>query len=243
MNLSIIIPTLDEAATIEVAIDHAWNLSPAEVIVVDGGSEDETESLAKRKASKVFQAPRGRGPQQNAGAALAAGDVLLFLHADTWLAPQARKQLETDLADKQACYGAFRQSIDARGGLYRLLEAGNTFRARQLRIPYGDQGLFFRREFFESIGGFPNIPLMEDLRLMRALRKSGHSPTILPGPIVVSARRWQEQGIVRQTLLNWSLAWKDRRGESADRLAARYGKGQRTTGRASSASAHSRSAT
>lgn len=226
MNLSIIIPTLNEQSTIADAIERAWALSPLDVIVADGGSEDDTWELAQQKATQVLEAPKGRGPQQNAGAAVAQGDAFLFLHADTWLQAASREQLNVALADDRTQYGAFCQTIEASGTLYRLLEAGNTFRARRLRIPYGDQGLFFRRDFFDSIGGFPDLPLMEELRLMRQLRQQGHSPTILPGPIHVSARRWQKRGVVRQTLLNWSLVWKDRKGVPAKELAAAYGNGR-----------------
>lgn len=225
MNLSIIIPTLNEQSTIVNAVERAWELSPLDVIVADGGSEDDTAELAGQKATQVLEAPQGRGPQQNAGAAVAQGDVLLFLHADTWLKPESREQLDVAFEEEQILFGAFRQTIEASGMLYRLLEAGNTFRARRLRIPYGDQGLFFRRDFFASVGGFPNLPLMEDLRLMRQLRQQGHSPIILPGPIFVSARRWQQRGVVRQTLRNWSLVRQDRQGVPAEQLVVQYGKG------------------
>lgn len=225
MDLSIIIPTLNEQTTIANAIDRAWALSPREVIVADGGSQDDTRKLAQQKATQVLAAPQGRGPQQNAGAAVAQGDALLFLHADTWLQAASREQLNVALDDGRTQYGAFCQAIEASGTLYRLLEAGNSFRARRLRIPYGDQGLFFRRDFFESAGGFPNLPLMEDLRLMRQLRQQGHSPTILPGPLFVSARRWQQRGVVRQTLRNWSLVRQDRQGVPAEQLVVQYSKG------------------
>ena len=190
--------------------------------MVDGGSEDETRDLAETTASLVINSSRGRGPQQNAGAAAAQGDMLLFLHADTWLATAGREQLGRALLDGNTKFGAFYQRIEATGLHYRMLELGNAFRARALRTPYGDQGLFFRRDFFESLGGFPKIPLMEDLRLMQTLRRSGHRPTILPGPLHVSARRWMRNGVVRQTLSNWSLVLSDLRGESPDVLSERY---------------------
>ncbi|QDS98522.1 Glycosyl transferase family 2 [Adhaeretor mobilis] len=203
-------------------MERAWALSPHEVIVVDGGSEDETEQLARQGTATVVRSARGRGPQQNVGAAIATGDVLLFLHADTWLEPDGANQLNARLANTDTQFGAFHHWIQANGLRYRMLEWGNAFRAKTLRTPYGDQGLFFRRSFFESIGGFPSIPLMEDLRLMRSLRRTEHCPAILPGPLHVSARRWLQRGVLRQTLSNWSLAFSDRRGTTPDVLSDRY---------------------
>ncbi|HAB10957.1 MAG TPA: glycosyl transferase family 2, partial [Planctomycetaceae bacterium] len=142
-------------------------------------------------------------------------------HADCRLPADAAVQAEQILADPQVVGGAFRQRIDADGWLYRLLEKGNAWRARCRQVPYGDQGLFVRRECFEAVGGFPVVPLMDDVMLARALRRLGRLE-FLEGPLVVNARRWEKQGVVRQTLRNWFLLAAWRCGVSLDRLAGFY---------------------
>jgi hypothetical protein len=147
--------------------------------------------------------------------------VLLFLHADNWLAPDCGLQVGKALRDPLVVAGAFRQQIDARQWHYRLLERGNAMRARYWGVPYGDQGIFIRRSAFEALGGFPQVPLMEDLLLMRKIPKRSQS-RLLPGPIFVSARRWQQRGVIRQTLRNWSLIACRKLGVSPTRLAQFY---------------------
>lgn len=220
MRVSIIIPTLNEAANVAAAIDRAWQAGAAEVIVVDGGSRDGTLDIAAGQNCIALSSPCGRGLQQNAGARRAGGDVLLFLHADTWLVAGGAAQIQASLQDEPIVGGAFRQRIDAPGILYRLLERGNALRARWGR-PYGDQGIFVRRDVFERVGGFPEVRLLEDLLLAKRLRRLG--PLILlPGPLHVSARRWQRHGVVRQTLRNWRILAAARLGVSPDRLAHLY---------------------
>lgn len=159
--------------------------------------------------------------QQNAGAAVATGDVLLFLHADTWLVPEAREQIERTLQSPSIPGGAFRHRIDADGFLFRLVEAGDALRVCGTRIAYGDQGIFLRSEVFEMLGGFPNVRLMEDVRLMKSVRDCGRL-ALLPGPLHVSARRWQKHGAIRQTLRNWFLLMAEHLGVHPDRLADLY---------------------
>ena len=221
MKLSVIIPAINEAASIGKAIEHSLALSPHEVIVSDGGSTDDTMAIARSLGCRVVKSPRGRAIQQNAGAEASQGDVLLFLHADSWLAPEARQQIETTLQSPRIPGGAFYHRIDAGGLLYRLVEAGDALRVCCTRIAYGDQGIFLRREIFERLGRFPNIRLMEDVRLMKTLRGHGRL-ALLPGPLHVSARRWQKHGAIRQTLRNWCLLTAEHLGVHPDRLADLY---------------------
>jgi len=221
LQVSIVIPTLDEAPRIAAAVERAWATGPREVIVADGGSRDGTADIAAAGGAAVISSPRGRAAQQNRGAAAAAGNVLLFLHADCRLAPHGLDQALRALADERFVGGAFWQRIDAEGAAYRLLERGNAWRVARWKLPYGDQGIFVRREIFERLGGFPSVPLMEDLRFSRALRRLGRL-ALLPGPLHVSARRWQRHGVLRQTMRNWTLLAAERLGVSPDRLAARY---------------------
>lgn len=219
--LSIVIPALEEEPIIAAAVERAWALGPQEVLVADGGSRDRTAELAEASGAVVVHSLRGRGVQQNAAARQARGTALLFLHADTWLAPQAAAQLEQALQRSHVVWGAFRQQIEARGRLYRWLEWGNACRASVLGLPYGDQGLFVRRAAFEQVGGFQEVQLMEDVFLARALGRLAR-PILLPGPIYVSARRWQRYGVLRQTLLNWALLTLASFGVPPDRLAQWY---------------------
>ncbi len=219
--LSIIVPAIDEEPIIAAAVKRAWALGPLEVLVVDGGSRDRTAELAEAAGAVVLHSARGRGVQQNAGARHARGTTLLFLHADTWLAPQAAGQLEQALLGPGVVWGAFRQQIEAGGRLYRWLEWGNAWRAGVWGRPYGDQGIFVRRAAFEAVGGFPEVQLLEDVILGRALRRLAR-PVLLPGPIHVSARRWQRRGVLRQTLLNWGLLTLASFGVPPDRLAQWY---------------------
>lgn len=220
-GISIIIPTLNEAARITDAVERAWANRPRQVLVVDGGSHDDTAGLAQRAGAKVLNSPRGRAVQQNRGAAEASGEVLLFLHADTWLTAEGCRQIQRAVKEQHAACGAFRQAIEAEGWPYRLLERGNAWRACRWGLPYGDQGLFVQRETFAQLGGFPEASLMEDWMLMRRLRKIAW-PVLLPGPLYVSARRWQRHGIVRQTLRNWTLVAAALAGVSPNRLAQFY---------------------
>ncbi len=203
--ISVIIPAVNEALTIRAAIASAWTAGAEEVIVVDGGSQDETIREARLHGAAVVSSGRGRAAQQNAGAAQAHGEVLLFLHADSRLTPSCLSQVRASLvAHAGPVLGAFHQTIDAPGWRYRLLERGNGWRVRMLGLAYGDQGIFVRRNWFDTVGGFPEEPLLEDLMLSRRARTV--SPLLLlPGPLITSARRWQRHGVVRQTLRNWSI--------------------------------------
>ena len=220
MSISVIIPTLNEAERIGPLIAATRELGTCEIVVVDGGSDDGTvENVGG--ADTVLSTQRGRAVQQNAGAAAAGGDVLLFLHADCRLQAGAFEAVEAALKDERVVAGCFRQRIDAAGWRYRLLERGNALRVKLWKWAYGDQGIFVRRDAFEDVGGFPELKLMEDLYLMKRLKKRGRIVQIDP-PLLVSPRRWQQAGFVRQTLRNWVLLGLAGCGVSPDRLARFY---------------------
>ncbi len=221
MEMSVIVPAVNEESRVAGAVSSAWAAGAVEVIVVDGGSCDETCRLAVEAGARLISSRPGRALQQNAGARATRGDVLLFLHADCRLPVDAGKQVEEALDDTSVVGGAFCQAIDARGRLFRWLERGNAWRAGRRQVPYGDQGVFVRRNCFEAVGGFPEVPLMDDVMLARKLRRVGRL-AVVRGPLQVDARRWRQRGLIRQTLLNWCLlvAWTC--GVSPDRLAEFY---------------------
>jgi rSAM/selenodomain-associated transferase 2 len=221
MRVSIIIPALNEAAGIAFCVERARAVGACEVLVVDGGSSDGTPERAFM-ADRVLSAPRGRARQQNLGAAQAKGDVLLFLHADCWLQPGSLDDVTKALADANVVGGCFRQRIDAPGLRFRWLERGNALRVRLFRLAYGDQAIFVRRAWFERLGGFPDEPFLEDLLFMKRLARQGRI-ALLPDRLVVSARRWQARGVVRQTLSNWWLTLAGLIGVSPRWLARFYG--------------------
>lgn len=220
LSISVIIPVLNEAERIAGLVEETRGLGRCEIIVVDGGSSDAT--LANSRAADLcLRTDRGRAVQQNAGAAAARGDVLLFLHADCRLSPDALSAVRAALTDPQCVGGCFRQVIDAPGTRYRLLEWGNTLRVRLCGWAYGDQGIFVRRSAFETLGGFPPLRLMEDLYLMKRLKRLGRI-TVVDASIHTSARRWQAKGVLRQTLRNWTLIALAHFGVSPNWLAKFY---------------------
>lgn len=218
--VSVVIPTLNEARQIHETIRETRRLGADEIIVVDGGSRDETLTNAVA-ADAVIVSAAGRAIQQNAGALACRGDVLVFLHADSRLGEGAIDAARERMSESSDVGGCFRQQIDAEGWIYRVVEWGNHQRAKWLGRAYGDQGIFVRRETFTAIGGFPEVKLLEDVLLVKQLRKRGRFRP-LPHRIHTSARRWQQVGVVRQTLRNWTILFLARLGVSPDWLAARY---------------------
>lgn len=206
-QLSIIIPVWNEELQLAACLENCRKAAGkfpgrTELIVVDGESTDQTRTAAAR-ADRLCTSPRGRGVQQNAGARVAVGEILLFLHADCRLPEDGLNQIWQALQDEPAVVGGcFEQQIPLPHWRYRWLEAGNAARVRWLGWMYGDQGIFVRREVFQQLAGFPEWPLMEDLQFSRQLRQHG-AIRLLPGPLVVSPRRWQRMGVIRQTLRNW----------------------------------------
>lgn len=204
-TVAVVIPALNERATIVAAIRSAWSGGADQVIVADGGSTDETSALATAEDANVIDAPRGRGQQLNAGLQQVTAEIVILLHADSRLCSTAIPQVREAMRDNQrVASGAFWQRIEARGMAYRAIEVGNRLRAGWLGLAYGDQAIFARRSVFESIGGVPELPIMEDVALSRRLARAGES-VILPGPVFISPRRWQKHGVIRQSFRNWAM--------------------------------------
>jgi uncharacterized protein len=203
-EISIIIPAVNEAANIGAAIRSAMSETTAEVIVVDGGSSDETVEVARNYGARVVESARGRGRQMNSGAAAAQGKILLFLHADTRLPRGYLSRVRRILNTPGTVAGAFALGIDSSNPLFRIHEAVANFRSRALRMPYGDQGMFLRRRVFESTGGCAPVALMEDLDLVRRLRRMGRIH-IANRRIRTSPRRWLRFGLFKTSLLNQVL--------------------------------------
>jgi rSAM/selenodomain-associated transferase 2 len=220
MPVSVIIPTLNEAALLGEAVRRLRGQRPHEIIVVDGGSTDATAEAA-READLFLQAPRGRASQMNAGAARASGAILLFLHADCFLEDIALGQAEECLRRPGVVAGCFTMHVEATGPLYRWIDSVATVRVRLTGIVYGDQGLFVRRDAFEKLGGFPPLRFLEDVVFSGRLRRAGRV-AVVPARIGVSPRRWQRAGIVRQTIRNWTLLTLAAAGVHPDRLARYY---------------------
>lgn len=221
MKISAIIPTLNEQAHIAESISSTFHAGADEVIVVDGNSTDETVAIATPLASQILSTGPGRGHQLNQGYQVATGDVILFVHADCEFAANTFEQIRKRFNSTFA-YGAFRQRICSPKRIYRLVEWGNAVRAKYRRMPYGDQGIFVHREILQQIGGIPCLPLMEDVALSQQLGKISR-PLLLPGPINVSPRRWEKNGVLRQTWQNWILFTRFQSGASVEKLAETYG--------------------
>lgn len=206
-RLSVIIPTLNEATHLPATLATVLVDNPAtrvEVIVVDGGSQDATVAIAQAAGAQVISSPPGRCHQLNAGVAAATGHWLLFLHADTRLPPAYAAHLRQTLAQPGVVAGAFELAIDGPGQGLRWVEWGVRQRSRWLQQPYGDQGLFMARATFNAVGGFPTLPILEDLELVKALQRHGRI-AIAPAAVVTSSRRWRRLGVARTTAINQGI--------------------------------------
>ena len=222
VSLSVVIPTWNEAANIAAAVAEARRLQPLEILVADGGSGDATTELAAAAGATVVATASGRGTQQAEAAEAAAGDRLLFLHADCrFEADTADDALAAAVRDPAARWGGFRMRVPARGWAYRLVERAADRRVRRRGVVYGDQGLFVDRWLYEEVGGFERIPLMEDLRLSRRMRAVA-APVLRPERLVCSPRRWEREGVVRRTLRNQWLLFRERCGVPPDELVRGY---------------------
>lgn len=221
-RLSVIVPALNEAGHIRQTLS---DLAPVreeghEVIVVDGGSTDATVSEAGDLADKVIEASRGRASQMNAGAGAARGDLLWFLHADTRVPPQAIGAL-VDAAAKGAPWGRFDVRLSGSQWLLRIVERSMNWRSCITGIATGDQGIFVTRAAFEQVGRYPDIPLMEDIALSKALKRIAR-PACVGVRLVTSSRRWEEKGVLRTVALMWRLRLAYATGASPAQLVRRY---------------------
>jgi len=207
-HISVIVPVLNEAFFINETIGHLRHHNPSsrfEVIVADGDPLGTTLSALAHNSVKKVLAPKGRGAQMNAGAALATGKILLFLHADTLLDPGALEKITMAYRHHNLTAGAFELAVRSRRKILRIIEAGVRLRSQVTQIPYGDQAIFIARSFFNRVGGYPEIPIMEDVALMRLVKNKGGKILFLKARAFTSSRRWEKEGVLYCTLRNWAL--------------------------------------
>lgn len=223
MKLSIIVPVLNEAAGLPKLLAALGSLVDAgvEVIVVDGGSSDGSFELAMASEAVALQSPQGRAHQMNTGAAQARGDVFMFLHADTRLPEQAYAHIEAGLAGSASVWGRFDVAIAGKSSLLRIVATLMNWRSRLTGIATGDQAMFVTRQAFEAVGGFPELPLMEDVELSKRL-KAISPPLCLRDRVTTSGRRWETHGVWRTIFLMWRTRWRYWRGADVRELARTY---------------------
>lgn len=227
-SISIIIPVLNEAGTINNLIAHLRGLhhtSGFEIIVVDGDVPGNTIKTIRDRGVITARAAKGRANQMNRGAALSSGQVLLFLHADTFLPANALNRIEAVMEDGRHEAGAFDLGINSNRWIFRITEWYVALRTRMTRIPFGDQAIFIRRGYFEKIGGYRDIPLMEDVELMKRIRKRGDSIRLIPDKVMSSSRRWEREGVLYATFRNWAFQILYALGMPPERLAKWYKQG------------------
>jgi len=216
VRVSVVIPALNEAAAIAASI-AALPAGADEIVVADGGSDDGTRASAEKAGAKVISAPRGRGPQMNAGAAASTGDAIVFLHADTRLPADAFDLVRGLLANEDVAGGAFHLAIDGHGSFngpdtghnwfYAFTARNANIRSKLLGAPYGDQAFFVKRPAFDALSGYRNIPYCEDLDFIRRLRSQGRV-IIAPAAVSTSARRWEKHGRLAVTIRNGLLFFR-----------------------------------
>ena len=201
LNISIIIPTLNEEKNLGSLLSSLKTTGETEIIVADGGSRDKTLDIAEYYGSKTVHSSAGRGRQLNKGADSATGDTFLFLHSDTFLPADYFRHISSVLSLPETAGGAFHLRIDAPGTGYRLIEWGVNRRSNILQMPYGDQALFVRRKLFYAADKFPDQILLEDVELVHRLKKFGKI-RLAPAAVTTSPRRWRQGGLIRTTFLN-----------------------------------------
>lgn len=226
-KISVIIPVLNEANSIQRLLQQIRHQQEdaIELIVVDGGSQDNTVALARAEGAIVISTAQGRATQMNGGATVALGEILLFLHADTTLPPNFATLVQTTLAQPGVVAGAFELRIDGKEWGLRLIEWGVKWRSTLLQLPYGDQAIFLKAKTFEQIGGFSLLPIMEDFELIGRLRRLGEIATV-PVAVITSARRWQKLGIFKTTLINQLVILAYFLGVAPTNLADLYRRGK-----------------
>lgn len=222
-TISVIVPVLNEAEQIAQRLERLQPLRHKgfELLVVDGGSHDGSAELARPLADEVLVTGRGRALQMNAGAGAAKCDWLVFLHLDTELSEAAEAALLAVARDSRINWGWFDVALDNPRWPFRVIAGCMNLRARLTRVCTGDQTLFVRRELFSLLGGFPAVPLMEDVAISKLLRKQA-APCVLGARVTTSSRRWENQGIVATVLLMWRLRLLYFLGVSPERLVQRY---------------------
>jgi rSAM/selenodomain-associated transferase 2 len=223
--LSIILPVIHEADGINSIISHIRaNVGPgtAEIIVVDGDLTGSTINAVQATGVIATSAEKGRARQMNYGAALARGEILLFLHADTLLPSRFGEHITTVMHGKRFVAGAFDLGIHSARRIFRITEKYVFLRTRVTQVPFGDQAIFVRKEYFEKIGGYRDIPLMEDVELMSRIKRRGDKITIITEKVLTSARRWEREGILFSTFRNWVLQILYVCGVPPERLAKWY---------------------
>jgi rSAM/selenodomain-associated transferase 2 len=224
-HFSIILPVLNEAEFINPLLDHLETLEGCghcEFIVVDGSPDGSTIKAVTRSGVRCVKSPQGRASQMNAGATAAAGEILIFLHADTKLPRQAIELISKVMTRQSLIGGAFDLRIDSERRILKVIARIASIRSRLTRIPYGDQAIFIRRDYFDRLGGYPEMPLMEDVALMRKIKRAGGRIGFIPAPVITSARRWEQEGIVFTTLRNWLLLAAYTAGVAPSKLAKYY---------------------
>jgi len=225
IKFSIILPVFHEGERINDLIEYLNHLDSdknIEIIVVDGTLEKDTLSaIHSNHAIKIFS-EKGRAKQMNAGASAARGEILIFLHADTELPIQALKKINSLIARREYVGGAFDLGVKSDKFIFKVIGTLSSLRSRLNRIPFGDQSIFIRREYFDQIGGYKEIPLMEDVELMRRIKKSGNKIWIFYDRVMTSPRRWEKEGVIHCTLRNWTLQALYSLGISPHKLAIFY---------------------
>jgi len=221
MKISVIVPALNEEKTIAASLRALMPLAPHEIIIVDGGSRDRTLDICKSFDVKILTAERGRARQMNLGARQATGEAVLFLHADTRLPETALSDIGTALADPRCLGGRFDVELEGSHPMLKIVGALINYRSRATRIGTGDQAIFVRRAVFGRIGGYPDIPFMEDVALCRALKRLG-VVACLRSRVVTSGRRWESDGVWRTIVRMWTLKFLYLAGVSPARLKQFY---------------------
>jgi len=225
IKFSIIVPAFHEGESINDLIEWLNRLDSdknSEIIVVDGDQEKDTLEAIYRNSVIKISSERGRAKQMNAGASIARGEILIFLHADTELPVRALKKIQSLLEQKEYVGGAFDLGIKSNKVIFRVIGTLSSWRSRLNKIPFGDQAIFIRREYFDRIGGYKEIPLMEDVELMRRIKKSGDKIWIFYDRVMTSPRRWEKEGVIYCTLRNWTLQGLYLLGISPHKLAIFY---------------------
>jgi rSAM/selenodomain-associated transferase 2 len=221
MKISVVIPVLDEETTIAASLGALMELEPHEIIVVDGGSGDRTHEVCREIGVEVLTSERGRARQMNHGAHHATGEVLLFLHADTRLPQSAFHDIALALSEPRHLGGRFDVELEGEHWMLKVIGRMISYRSRMTKVGTGDQAIFLRRAVFERMGGYPDVPLMEDIALCRALKRMGEV-ACLRSRVITSARRWENDGVWRTIFRMWTLKSLYLAGVSPARLKQFY---------------------